>query len=326
MSNQNAISPYVNFKALLNSENVQERFKQLLDKRAPDFLASLLSLVGADEKLMACSPQSIFTAAAKAAILRLPIAKELGFAYIVPFKGEATFIVGYKGLVQLAVRTGQYVAINAAEIYEGEELTVDRLTGTIKLNGRRTGDNVTAYVAYFKLRNGFEKFVSMDKPGVDRHARRYSKSYGNDRSAWTTNFDDMAKKTVLRQLLGKWGLLSIEMIDNDEIPADGDDPRLVVPSFAELPNVIEGEPLGEPEPMPEPEPAASLDEQIIMAAVEAQLTENEHSGKATLKMCKTNPATVEDGVKWFRFYRGWRDLGGDSKQAAKMANEGKQPA
>lgn len=325
MSDQTAITPYNRFKDLVKSENVQDRFRQLLDKRSPEFLASLLSLVSADKSLIDCEPVSILTAAAKAAILRLPIAKELGFAYIVPFKREATFICGYKGLIQLAIRTGQYLAINAAEIYQGEEVIVDRLTGNVKLNGKRTGDEVTGYVAYFKMKNGFEKFIYLSREDVAKHARRYSKSYGNDRSAWTTNFDDMGKKTVLRLLLGKYGLLSIEMQDGDaqEPPYLGDDPRLTMPHFdAVTGEVLDGEFVQETDPHDGKPPIPSIEDQIVQAG----LSENAHAAANALKLCKLpEGATDDQRLEWMRVYRGWRDLGADSKQASANANKGEKP-
>lgn len=241
-----AIVEYTKFKSLVQGDDVQARFKALLNKRGPAFLASLLSVVGNDNKLMECEPSSILTSAAKAAILNLPIEPALGFAYIVPFKKRATFILGYKGMIQLAIRTGQYNTINATEIYEGEEVIVDRLTGLVKLNGKRTGNTVTGYISFFKLKNGFEKFLHMDTDSVLRHAEQYSKAYqygmreGKKDSPWFTDFDGMGKKTVLRLLLGKYGLMSIDMQDSDTPPdpALADDPRFEMPNFDD---VIDGQ-------------------------------------------------------------------------------------
>jgi recombination protein RecT len=329
MSDQTAITPYSRFRDILKNDDVQDRFRQLLDKRAPEFLSGLLSLVNAEQKLLSCQPSSILSAAAKAAILRLPIAKELGFAYIVPFKDTATFILGYKGMIQLALRTGQYHAINAAEIYEGEEIIVDRLTGGIKLNGKRTGDTVTGYVAYFKLKNGFEKFIYLSKQDTERHALRYSKSYqygmngGKKDSAWFTNFDDMGKKTVLRILLSRYGLMSIEMQDEDAPPLIGNDPRITgeqdipVPGFDD---VLDGH--FEETTESEPEPAAV---NIYDAVVAAGLSENEFAAKNALAKAKPMPTTGDEAVAWMRAYRGWRDIGADSKKAAEYANKGEMP-
>jgi len=335
MSDQTAITPYARFRDILKNDDVQERFRQLLDKRAPEFLSGLLSLVNAEQKLLECQPASVLSAAAKAAILRLPIAKELGFAYIVPFKTTATFILGYKGMIQLALRTGQYHAINASEIYEGEEIIVDRLTGGIKLNGKRTGDTITGYVAYFKLKNGFEKFIYMSKEDAERHALRYSKSYqygmngGRKESAWFTNFDDMGKKTVLRILLSRYGLMSIEMQDEDAPPFIGVDPRITgeqdipVPAFDDVLDghfedaaEVEVEPVTEPEA----EPVSIYD-----AVIAAGLSENEFAAKNALAKAKPVPTTNDGAVAWMRAYRGWRDIGADSKKAAEYANKGEMP-
>jgi len=240
-----ALTKYDQFKITLRSDSVRERFQAILDERAEVFMSSLLSVVAGNDALQNCDTGSILTSAAKAAILNLPIEPSLGFAYIVPFKNDATFILGYKGYIQLAIRTSAYDAINATEIYEGEQIVENRLTGEITLNGKRAGDEVIGYAAYFRLNNGFEKFKYMTIDDVHAHAKKYSKSYGNQRSAWTTNFNDMGKKTVIRQLLSKYGLLSINMQDADIslIPSD-DNGRLteaedmVVPEFGDI---VEGQ-------------------------------------------------------------------------------------
>src|SRR3990172_24392 len=233
-----ALTPYESFKTILRRDDVQERFRELLDKRSPQFLASLLSVVSQNKQLLECDPSTVLVAAAKAAILDLPIEPVLGFAHIVPFGKEAAFIPGYKGLIQLAMRTNRYAAINADAIYEGEEVTINRLTGEITLNGNRSGDEVFGYFAYFRMKNGYEKYVYMRVEKVNSHAKKYSKSYGKGGSAWSTDFGAMAKKTVLRQLLGKWGLLSIEWQDDDAIPLDREtaaDPRFATPDLT-VPN------------------------------------------------------------------------------------------
>jgi len=345
MSNpQTAITPYVNFKNLIKSDNVQERFQALLGARAETFLSGLLTLVNADKKLLECTPASVFTAAAKAAILDLPIAKELGYAWIIPYKQEATFIPGYKGIVQLALRTNKYLAINAGPIYEGETVETDRITGALSVSGERKSDVATHYFAYFKLKNGFEKSAVMTRDEATAHAAAFSSAYqygmrsGKKDSPWFTHYDDMAIKTVLSRLLKRYGLLSIRWMDDSDdklnaLDYAGHDPRMTVPNFDDtgIEPLAGGEPLeGEfIEPAPEsaaPEPV-NVANQIIAAAVEANLSENEHAARNTLKLAKPAPDTVEAGVQWFRLYRGWRDSSGaDTKQAAKLANEGKVPA
>ena len=253
-----AITKYDQFKITLKSEAVRERFQAILDERADVFMSSLLSVVAGNDALQRCEPASILTSAAKAAILNLPIEPSLGFAHIVPFKQAATFILGYKGYIQLAIRTSAYDAINATEIYIGEQVVENRLTGEIKLNGERSGDEVIGYAAYFRLNNGFEKFRYMSVDDVHKHGKQYSKSYGNARSAWTTNFDDMGKKTVIRQLLSKYGLLSIDMQDADvPLIQSEDNGRLtemedmVVPEFGDI---VESDTIDISVTAPDPEP------------------------------------------------------------------------
>ncbi len=236
-----ALTKYDQFKLSIRSDAVRERFEAILKEKAEPFMASLLTVVSGNDALQRCNTNSILTSAAKAAILDLPIEPAFGFAHIVPFKQEATFILGYKGYVQLAMRTKAYEVINATEIYIGEEIEENRLTGEIKLNGERTGDEVIGFAAYFRMKDGYEKYKYMHIDDVHAHAKRYSPSYGNKRSAWTTNFEDMGKKTVLRQLLGKWGLLSIQYQDADIplVSTDGgsrltDPEDMVVPPFDDI--------------------------------------------------------------------------------------------
>lgn len=312
-----AITKYDKFKLTLRSDSVRERFQAILDERAEVFMSSLLSVVAGNQALQNCDTGSILTSAAKAAILNLPIEPSLGFAYIVPFKTEATFILGYKGYIQLAIRTSAYDAINATEIYEGEEIIENRLTGEIKLNGKRTSDEVIGYAAYFRLNNGFEKFKYMTVDEVHDHAKKYSKSYGNKRSAWTTNFNDMGKKTVIRQLLSKYGLLSINMQDADIslIPDDGrltEPEELVVPDFDDI---VEGEAVD----------TNSDEDDILQAVVDAGLSVNIHAAKKALAKIKLPHDTPEKAVEVMTYYRGFRDMGGTVTQAAKQVNEGNVP-
>ncbi len=204
-----AMTKYDQFKITLRGDAVRERFETICKDKTDVVMSALLTVVNGNAALQNCSTGSILTSAIKAAILDLPVENTLGYAYIVPFGKEATFILGYKGYIQLALRTKAYKIINATPVYEGEQVVENRLTGEIKLNGKRTGDEVIGYAAYFLMKDGFEKFAYMNVDAMHAHAKRYSKSYGNKRSAWTTNFDDMGKKTVLRQLLSKYGLLSI---------------------------------------------------------------------------------------------------------------------
>ncbi len=315
-----AIAPFTKFKNAIQTADVKKRFEAILADRAPSFMASLLSVVAGNDKLQACTTPSILTAAAKAAILNLPIEPSLGFAYIVPFKNEATFITGYKGLIQMALRTKQYEAINADAIYEGEEVVINRLTGNITINGTRTGDDVQGYFAYFKMKNGYEKFVYMTVDQVREHGKKYSKSYDFNSSAWKTDFGAMARKTVLRQLLTRWGLLSIEMQDDDAINLEAitNDPRLQTPDDVGVPDfgdtdVVEGE------------FANDIPIEVIEAVVNAGLSENAFSMQTTLALSNINTNGISEVIAWFRLYRGWRDTGLGAEEAAEKANAGEKP-
>lgn len=197
-------------KMLLGRDEVKNRFQEIMGKKAPGFISSILSLTNGNAQLQKAEPHSILNAAVVAATLDLPINPNLGFAAIVPYKNTAQFQLQYKGLVQLAMRSGQYKTINVSEVYEGEIKNVNRFTGDYEF-GERTSDMVVGYMAYFKLVNGFEKYSYMTVDEIKEHAARYSKTYQRGDGVWKDNFDAMAKKTVLKLLLSKFGILSIEM-------------------------------------------------------------------------------------------------------------------
>lgn len=210
--------PIDRLKSILSAESVQEQFKNVLAENAGAFVASIIDLYNTDKYLQVCDPKSVVMEALKAASLKLPINKQLGFAWIVAYKDNKsgqhipTFQVGYKGYIQLCMRTGTYRYINADVVFEGELIREDKLTGEIELDSsKRTGDKKIGYFAFIETLNGFRKCLYMTADEVIRHAKRYSKSFGNPSSAWTTDFDSMALKTCLRLLLSKYGVMSIEM-------------------------------------------------------------------------------------------------------------------
>lgn len=207
-------------KNLLNAPTMKKKFEQVLDKKAPQFMSSLLNLYNGDPNIQAAEPMSIVSSAMVAASLDLPIDKNLGYAWIVPFydnkKGHkaAQFQLGYKGYIQLALRTGQYKSINVIPVREGELVKWNRLTEEIDLNlDEATSNKVIGYCGYFKLINGFEKTVYWTKEEIEEHRIKHNKM--KDKKAlnnvWKSDYDAMAMKTVLRNMLGKWGILSIEM-------------------------------------------------------------------------------------------------------------------
>lgn len=216
-NNQPSTTTGTTLKALLSSPTVQKRFEEVLGKRAPQFTTSILNLYNSEKMLQKCEPMSVISSAMVAASLDLPVDKNLGYAWIVPYSGKAQFQLGYKGYVQLALRSGQYRYINVTPIHEGEMKKWNPLTEEIDIDFEaKQSDAVIGYAAYFELLNGFRKTVYWTKEEVEKHRKRFSKSdFG-----WKNDWDAMAMKTVLKSLLSKWGILSIEMqkavIEDDE--------------------------------------------------------------------------------------------------------------
>lgn len=206
--NGGSVSPISGIKALLNSDSVKKRFEEILEKRAPQYMSSIINLVNSDANLQKCDPMSVISSAMVAATLDLPVDKNLGYAWIVPYGNRAQFQLGYKGYVQLALRTGKYRAINAIPIREGELVSWNPLTEELVVDfTKRKSDAIIGYAGYFELVNGFRKSVYWTKEEIEAHRKRFSKSdFG-----WKNDYDAMALKTVIRNMLSKWGILSIEM-------------------------------------------------------------------------------------------------------------------
>lgn len=218
-------------KKALNAESVRQQFDNALKDKSGVFIASIIDLVGSDENLQECDPKAIIMECLKAATLDLPINKQLGQAYIIPYKKQGgasipQFQMGYKGYIQLAMRTGAYKFLNVGIVCEGIDVNVDLLTGATKFSGKKTSDKPQGYFAHMELLNGFTKTVYMTAAEVLDHAKKYSKSWMakekafNPRSAWATHFDEMAQKTTTRMLLSKFGYLSVEMV---KVLSDEDD-------------------------------------------------------------------------------------------------------
>lgn len=230
----------ITIKEYLAAPAVQKRIEGMLNERASQFITSVLSLAGADPKLAAAEPRSLFNACLMAASLNLPINKNLGFAHIIPYANkrrqitEAQFQMGWKGFVQLAQRSGQYQTINAVTVYEGQLIKEDRLRGNKYDWDAKTGDDVIGYVSVFTLNNGFEHEIYMSRKEMEAHAKRYSQAYRYDleknikSSPWSTDFDTMGLKTVNKLNLSKYGPLSIEMekaLVSDQAILRGDDAK-----------------------------------------------------------------------------------------------------
>lgn len=211
--------------SMLDQDGYKKRFDELLGARAPQFVSSIVSLVNADKNLQKAfyeAPITIIQAALKAATFDLPIDPGLGYAYIVPFNNtkdgqkrmEATFIMGYKGMNQLALRTGVYKTINVIDVREGELKSYNRLTEEIELDFVEDDEErdklpIIGWVGYFRLINGTEKTIYMTRKQIEAHERRHRKGQYMGKG-WREDFDSMAMKTVFRRLIGKWGLMSID--------------------------------------------------------------------------------------------------------------------
>lgn len=221
------MSDLKNFNAMMRSEYTQNHLATVLGDKRQQFVTNLSALVSNDKKLQECEPATIMHAAITATALELPLDKNLGFAYVIPYQNkragvsEAQFQLGAKGITQLAIRSGQFVRINVSDVREGELKGFNRLSGDITFDWDETAERekkkVLGYVAYFRLVNGFSKTMYMSVEEIEAHARRYSQTYGskNDyvrsQSKWSTDFDAMAQKTILKRLLTKYAPLSVEM-------------------------------------------------------------------------------------------------------------------
>jgi len=214
-------------KGLLNNEEVKKRFSEIISdpENVKQFTASILSLISSSTNFNDVDPNTIISSALVAATLRLPINQNFGFAYIIPFNSKtgkkAQFMMGYKGFLQLALRSGQYRTINAVEIYEGELTERNKLTGVIKIDeSQKKSNKIVGYAAYFELISGFSKTLFMTVDEISAHAKKYSKSYDNKEGLWKKDFHAMALKTVLKTIISKTGVLSVDYNMQKAVEAD----------------------------------------------------------------------------------------------------------
>lgn len=218
------------FNRTITSPSTQKYLDDLLHERKGQFVSNLTALVANKVELQECEPYTLMFAALKATALNLPIEPSLGMAHVIPYKNnkrgvtEAQFQLGYKGFQQLALRTGQYKLINTTEVRSGEIKNRNRLTGEIEFDfiadeSTRLKTPIIGYVNYFRLLNGFESTFYMSKEEMNEHALRYSQTYKSkisyikEGSKWTTDFDAMAMKTVIKLNLSKNGVLSVELAE-----------------------------------------------------------------------------------------------------------------
>lgn len=223
MNNQVANRPKMSFTQFMGADVVQKRAIQILgEKKALSFTSSIISAVQMNPGLQECEPKSIFNAALLGESLNLSPSPQLGQYYLVPFNNksgkQAQFQIGYKGLIQLAIRSGQYKKLNVLAIKKGELIKYDPLNEEIEVNliddeVEREETETTGYYAMFEYTNGFRKSIYWSKPKMIKHAEKYSAGYKAHKgyTFWEKDFDGMAYKTMLRQLISKWGIMSVEM-------------------------------------------------------------------------------------------------------------------
>lgn len=209
-------------KYLFGQKSTQDRFEKLLGQKTPAFISSILQIINGSKLLKNADATTVLNAAITAAVLDLPVNPNLGFAWIVPYRtnidgvmvSAAQLQIGWKGFVQLALRTGQYKRINVTEVYENQFKSFNRLTEELIANFDTVGEGeIVGYASYFQLLSGMEKMTYWSKEEVISHAKKYSKSYNNSGSPWKDKdqFHAMGKKTVLKNMISKWGIMSIDL-------------------------------------------------------------------------------------------------------------------
>lgn len=206
-------------KAFFETPAIKHKLEELLNKNAATFTTSVLQIVNSNSLLRNADPISVFNAACMAATLQLPLQNGLGFAYIVPYqnrkekKTEAQFQLGYKGLIQLAQRSGQFKRLVSVPVYEKQLIAEDPING-FEFDWKQKpakDEKPVGYYAYFKLINEFTAEIYMSTQDVYDHAARYSQTYKKGYGVWHDNFEAMALKTVMKLLLSKQAPLSVEM-------------------------------------------------------------------------------------------------------------------
>lgn len=208
------------FNRQITNPKTQDYLQTVLGTKKSSFVNNLTALVANNAQLQVCDPMTVMYAAIKATALDLPLDPNLGYAYVIPYKNnrtnqtDAQFQIGFKGFIQLAMRSGQFKTINVRDVKEGEIIGEDFISGENqykRLSENRESAKTIGFVAYFELVNGFRKSLYMSGDDISHHAEKYSKTFRSNNSTWKTEFDAMAEKTVLKRLLSKYAPMSVEM-------------------------------------------------------------------------------------------------------------------
>ena len=206
MANNNVLA----LRGYFDNDAVKKNLQAMLGQKAQGFATSVLSVVNNNKLLQNAEPSSIYSSAMVAASLDLPIQPNLGFAAIVPYGRQAQFQIMTKGLLQLAIRSGQYERVTNAIVHKGELVKYDPFTDEYVFDAsKRESDEVIGFMAYFRTVGGYEKYFYMTKEEALAHGKKYSKSFSS--GVWTSDPNSMCLKTVLKLLLSKYGILSVEM-------------------------------------------------------------------------------------------------------------------
>ena len=275
-------------KNYILSPEVKERFADMMGANGIYYLNQVMILVANSTKLQECEPKSILIAAMRAASLKLSVDPSSGQAWIIPYKGKATFQLGYKGVYELAQRTNLYRYINVIDIYEGEEVTEDRMTGMHSITGMRkaASSKVIGRMLFFELFSGFKKTFYMTCEEIDKHAAKYSQGYQQSGSKWhdPTERPKMERKTVLVNGLRKWGRFNpgdsetLDQIEEDqgylerlnELPEENEVSERVVEVHTESENMAA---LGFGEPVKPAAPVIMIDPAVVKAAMTLEQAE-----------------------------------------------------
>lgn len=206
----------VKLRETLKAPSVEAKFKEMLGKRAPQFMTSITSVVTNNSLLQKADVNSIVMGAAMAASMDLPLNSALGYVALVPFNSKdgcyAQLQIQWKGLVELFLRSGQCQSIICETVYEGQLVKKNKFIGEYVFDeDAKKSDKIIGFMAYFRLTNGFEKTEYMTIEEVKAHAQKFSQTYRSGKGVWKDQFEAMSKKTVLRRLLTKWAPKSIEM-------------------------------------------------------------------------------------------------------------------
>lgn len=210
------------FNAMLENTRTQEYLTNVLGEKKQTFVSNMVALVSSNKALSECDPSTIMFSCLKATALSLPLDPSLGLAWVLPYKDNknnttvATFQLGAKAYIQLALRTAQYRKINVRDVREGEIVGEDFVSGEMqfkKLEKDRSNAPIVGYVAMFELINGFSKQLYMSVEELDAHAKRFSQTYRKGYGLWSDKEmrPAMMEKTILKRLLSKYGVLSVEM-------------------------------------------------------------------------------------------------------------------